>query len=201
VSLTTDTDGTVHKWHGNPVEMEDSRMLFRADDIEWDESTGDVRATGHVYFRDFDRNEQIWCDHLEYNTQDEKGKFYEVRGETHPRIAARPGMLTTSSPFHFEGKWAERIGEKYILYNGWVTNCKMPDPWWRMTGPKFDIIPGQRAIAYRSKFLLRKIPLFYTPFFYHSLEREPRKSGFLAPNIGHSSQRGFMLGIGYFWAI
>ena len=59
VSLTTDTDGTVHKWHGNPVEMEDSKMLFRADDIEWDESTGDVRATGHVYFRDFDRNEQI----------------------------------------------------------------------------------------------------------------------------------------------
>ena len=70
-----------------------------------------------------------------------------------------------------------------------------------MTGPKFDIIPGQRALAYRSVFLLRKIPLFYTPFFYHSLEREPRKSGFLTPNIGHSSQRGFMLGIGYFWAI
>ncbi|MGA9628408.1 MAG: LPS assembly protein LptD, partial [Bryobacteraceae bacterium] len=170
-------------------------------DIEWDESTGDVRATGHVYFRDFDRNEQIWCDHLDYNTQDEKGKFYDVRGETHPRIAARPGTLTTSSPFHFEGKWAERIGEKYILYNGWVTNCKMPDPWWRMTGPRFDIIPGQRAIAYRSVFLLRKIPLFYTPYFYHSLEREPRRSGFLTPNIGHSSQRGFMLGIGYFWAI
>lgn len=201
LSETWDSDGTVHKWSGHPVEMEDAKMLFRADDIEWDESTGDVRATGHVYFRDFDRNEQIWCDHLDYNTQDEKGKFYDVRGETHPRIAARPGTLTTSSPFHFEGKWAERIGEKYILYNGWVTNCKMPDPWWRMTGPRFDIIPGQRAIAYRSVFLLRKIPLFYTPYFYHSLEREPRRSGFLTPNIGHSSQRGFMLGIGYFWAI
>jgi LPS-assembly protein len=201
LSDTSDSDGTVHKWHGHPVEMEDSRMLFRADDIEWDESTGDLRATGHVYFRNFDRNEQIWAERLEYNTQDETGKFYDVRGETHPRIAARPGTLTTSSPFHFEGQWAERIGEKYILYKGWVTNCKMPDPWWRMTGPKFDIIPGQRAIAYRSVFLLRKIPLFYTPFFYHSLEREPRRSGFLTPNIGHSSQRGFLLGLGYFWAI
>jgi LPS-assembly protein len=198
---TSDSDGTVHKWHGHPVEMEDSRMLFRADEIEWDESTGDLRATGHVYFRNFDRNEQIWAERLEYNTQDETGKFYDVRGETHPRIVARPGTLTTSSPFHFEGQWAERIGEKYILYNGWVTNCKMPDPWWRMTGPKFDIIPGQRAVAYRSVFLLRKIPLFYTPFFYHSLEREPRRSGFLTPNIGHSSQRGFLLGLGYFWAI
>jgi LPS-assembly protein len=201
LSDTSDSDGTVHKWHGHPVEMEDSRMLFRADDIEWDESTGDLHATGHVYFRNFDRNEQIWADHLEYNTQEETGKFYDVRGETHPRIVARPGTLTTASPFHFEGQWAERIGEKYILYNGWVTNCKMPDPWWRMRGPKFDIIPGQRAISYRSVFLLRKMPLFYTPFFYHSLEREPRKSGFLTPNIGHSSQRGFLLGLGYFWAI
>ena len=201
VSDTSDSDGTAHKWHGHPVEFEDSRMLFRADDIVWDEETGDIHASGHVYFHSFDRNEQIWCDHLEYNTQNELGKFYEVRGETHPRIASRPGSLTTNSPFHFEGEWAERIGEKYVLYKGWVTNCKVPNPWWRLTGPKFDIIPGQRAIAYRSKFLLRKIPLFYTPFFYHSLEREPRKSGFLTPNIGHSSQRGFMLGIGYYWAI
>jgi LPS-assembly protein len=196
-----DTDGTVHKWHGHPVEMEDSRMLFRADDIEYDEGTGEVHAAGHVYFHSFDRNEQIWADHLQYNTQDEKGKFFDVRGETHPRIATRAGMLTTNSPFHFEGQWAERIGEKYVLYQGWVTNCQMPNPWWRMRGPKFDIIPGQRAIAYRSVFLLRKMPLFYTPFFYHSLEREPRKSGFLTPNVGHSSQRGFMLGVGYYWAI
>ena len=69
-SDTSDSDGTVHKWHGHPVEMEDSRMLFRADDIEYDEGTGDVRARGHVYFRDFDRNLQIWADHLEYNTQE-----------------------------------------------------------------------------------------------------------------------------------
>ena len=48
MSDTSDSDGTVHKWHGHPVEMEDSRMLFRADDIEWDESTGEVHATGHV---------------------------------------------------------------------------------------------------------------------------------------------------------
>ena len=200
-SDTFDTDGTVHKWHGHPVEMEDARMLFRAEDIEYDEETGDLHATGQVYFRNFDRNEQIWCDHLEYNTREETGKFYDVRGETHPRIVTRPGTLTTSSPYHFEGQWAERIGEKYILYKGWVTNCKMPNPWWRLRGPKFDIIPGQRALAYRSVFLLWKMPLFYTPFFYHSLEREPRKSGFLTPNIGHGSQRGFMIGIGYFWAI
>jgi LPS-assembly protein len=199
-----ESDGKVRKLrnlHGQPVELEDSTMLFRADAIDWDESTGDVKASGHVYYRNFDKNEQIWADHLEYNTEDEKGKFYDVRGETRPKIVTRPGVLTSNSPFHFEGKWAERIGEKYILHDGWVTNCKIPKPWWRMRGPRFIIVPGDHATAYRSVFMLRKVPLLYAPFFYHSLQKEPRKSGFLMPTFVPSSSRGFAVGVGYFWAI
>ena len=49
--------------------------------------------------------------------------------------------------------------------------------------------------------MLRRFPLFYTPFFYHSLEKEPRRSGFLTPSPGHSSIGGFMLGLGCYWAI
>ena len=199
-----ESDGKVRKLrnlHGQPVELEDSVMLIRADAIDWDESTGDVKASGHVYYRNFDKNEQIWADHLDYNTEDEKGKFYDVRGETRPKIVTRPGVLTTNSPFHFEGKWAERIGEKYILHDGWVTNCKIPKPWWRMRGPRFVIVPGDHATAYRSVFMLRKVPLLYAPFFYHSLQKEPRKSGFLMPTFVPSSSRGFAVGVGYFWAI
>jgi LPS-assembly protein len=70
-----------------------------------------------------------------------------------------------------------------------------------MRGKTFDIIPEDRVIAHNSLFLLRSMPLFYTPFFYHSLQKEPRKSGFLLPMVGHSSQRGFMVHGGYFWAI
>ena len=40
-----------------------------------------------------------------------------------------------------------------------------------MKGPKFEIVPGERAVSHRSVFLLRKMPLFYTPFFYHSLKK------------------------------
>jgi lipopolysaccharide assembly outer membrane protein LptD (OstA) len=45
------------------------------------------------------------------------------------------------------------------------------------------------------------VPILYLPYFYHSLEREPRKSGFLMPMPGHSSRRGMELSAGYFWAI
>ena len=199
-----ESDGRVRKLrnlHGQPVEIEDSVMLFRADAIDFDENTGDVQASGHVYFRNFEKNEEIWADHAEYNTEDEKGKFYDVRGETRTKIITRPGVLTTNTPFHFEGKWAERVGGKYILHDGWVTNCKLPKPWWRMRGPKFVIIPDDHATAYRSIFILRKVPLLYAPFFYHSLQKEPRKSGFLMPTFVPGSTRGFAVGGGYFWAI
>jgi LPS-assembly protein len=186
---------------GLPAELEDNHLLFRADEMEYNQDTGDVMAKGNVFYHNFDRNVRIWCSRLEYNTDEETGKFYDVVGESHPHIIAKPGMLTTSNPFHFEGKWAERIGEKYILYHGFITNCKMPKPWWRLRGNRFDIIPGEKATGHNSKFILRSIPLLYLPFFYHSLEREPRKSGFLLPMPGNSSRRGFELTGGYFWAI
>jgi LPS-assembly protein len=186
------------------AEAEDSKMLVRADHLEYNEDTQVLSATGNVYFHGFEKNEQIWCDHLEYNRATEKGAFFNVRGESAPRIVVRRGVLSGTSPYHFEGQWAERLGTRYLLYNGWVTNCKIPEhgqPWWIMKGPKFDIVPRERVKAYRSVFLLRKVPLFYAPYFYHSMEREPRHSGLLMPHLAPHTQRGVMVGLGYYWAI
>jgi LPS-assembly protein len=202
--------GKLHKLHSSaeaggevPFQawVESSTLLVRADELEWNEITGDVQASGHVYFHDFREQHEMWCDRLDYNSDDEAGKFYGVRGQTMPHISTRPGVLTTTSPFYFEGEWAERNGDLYTLHNGFVTNCKMPSPWWRMKGPRFVIDPGEKAISYRTFFLLRGVPLFYAPYFYHSLEEEPRKSGFLIPSVGNSSKGGFLLGVGYYWAI
>ncbi len=196
-----EVDGTKRRAKGNPVEIETSDMLLRANEIEIDEKTGDIKAEGNVYFRHFEKNEQLWASRAEYNTETRYGKFWDVRGETMPRIVVRRGVLPGNSPFHFEGEWAERVEGKYILYNGWITNCKLPRPWWRLKGPKFEIEPGEKAISRNSVFILRKMPLFYTPFFYHSLQKNPRKSGFLVPNLVPRSKRGFMVGLGYYWAI
>jgi LPS-assembly protein len=186
------------------VQVEDNKMLIRADHMEYNEETQELNATGSVYFHGFEKNEQIWCDHVEYNRRTERGAFFNVRGESAPRIVVRRGVLSGTSPYHFEGQWAERLGTRYLLYNGWVTNCKIPEhgqPWWIMRGPKFDIIPRDRVKAYRSVFLLRKVPLFYAPYFYHSMAREPRRSGFLMPHFAPHTQRGVMVGVGYYWAI
>ena len=183
------------------VELETTEMLLAADEIDYNEETEDVEARGNLRFRHKLRGEEVRAERAEYNLRTEAGKFYEVRGEVPPKVEPRPRLLLTENPFYFEGRWVEKTKEKYILHDGLITNCKLPGPWWTLRGPKFDIIPGDRALVYRSVFRIRRVPLFYTPFFYKSLETAPRKSGLLTPNIGNSSRRGKMVGAGYYWAI
>ena len=192
--------GSVYHLRGK-AELETTEGLLTADEMDYDEATGYAEARGNVHYKNFDSGEELYCNRAEYNVIEERGKFYEVSGTLPAAIEARPGVLTSDNPFTFQGKWAERIESRYILHDGMVTSCKMPKPWWTLTGPKFDLIPNRRAIAHRSLFRLRGIPLFYAPYFYKSLEKQPRRSGFLMPNFGNSSRRGFMFGIGYYWAI
>jgi LPS-assembly protein len=190
-----------HTWRGG-VELQDYEIFVKADEADWDEETHTLKARGNVYYHDYEKNQQIWCDEMEYNTETRHGYFYDVRGETMPKAVVRKGVLSGNSPFHFEGLWAERIGSRYLVHEGWVTDCKMPDPWWRLKGKKFDIIPEDRAIAYHSTYFLRKVPIFFFPLpFYRPLKKSQRKSGLLLPNLVPRSQRGFMVGLGYYWAI
>jgi LPS-assembly protein len=199
-AVTQEVDGSMHRLRG-AAEIETTEMLLRADEIDYDEKNDYAEARGNVRFDHFERGEHIEADRVEYHLSKQQGRFYNVRGSSPAKLEARPGVLTTTSPFSFEGKWAERIENRYILHDGFITNCKIPRPWWVLRAREFDIIPGDRAIARNSTFWLRKIPLLFAPKFYKALDRAPRKSGFLTPTFGNSSRRGLMAGGGYYWAI
>jgi len=195
-----ESEGRIYHLRGH-ASIEGAELLLTANEIDYDEDTGNAEARGNVTFHQYVKDEEIHADRAEYNTRDETGKFYNVRGWSRTHVVARPGVLTSNNPLYFEAVWAERLQDKYILHTGMVTNCKLPNPWWTLRGPTFDIIPDEHAIARRSVFRLKWLPLFYTPYFYKSLEKLPRKSGFLTPLIGHSSLRGYTYGVGYYWAI
>jgi len=199
-ALRQEADGPWRYFRGNVI-FETTDMQLKADEVDYNADTGYAEARGHVHFEHFVRGEKLDCEKAEYNVNDETGKFYTVVGTAASRIAARPGLLTTQNPFYFQGDWAERLADHYILYNGFLTDCLMPKPWWIFRAPKFDIYPGDHAVVHDGWFHLRQVPLFYAPFFYKSLKKEPRKSGFLIPDIGNSSLHGQMVGFGYYWAI
>lgn len=195
-----EVEGAFYRLRGN-ASIESSEFLIEADEIDYNEDTAIAEARGHVHFLNFARGEELWAERVEYSFNEKHGNFYTVRGSAPAKIDPRPGILTTGNPFLFQGDWAEKIDDRYLLYRGMLTNCTLPGPAWRLDAPKFDIIPGDRALAYKSIFKLRGIPLLYSPVFYKSLSNETRRSGFLTPNVGNSNRRGLMLGAGYYWAI
>ena len=204
--------GSKYRLRGR-AELETAEALLTADEVDYDEASGMAEARGNVRYKNYSGGEELRCDRAIYDVNEETGHFYEVSGVIPAVIDARPGVLTSDNPFIFEGKWAERSGDRYILHDGFITSCKLPkpgtrkglfgpgEPWWILKGPTFDVIPGGRAIARNAMFQLKGMPLFFTPFFYKSMEKAPRRSGFLMPNFGNSSRRGWMYGLGYYWAM
>ncbi|MBI5083438.1 MAG: LPS-assembly protein LptD [Acidobacteria bacterium] len=183
------------------AELETAEYLLQADEIDYDQETGIAEARGAVRFVNFQSGERLWADRADYNLNDKSGTFYKVRGSIAGKIDPRPGILTSGNPFLFRGEWAEQDGKRYTLHKGTITNCEGINPWWTLTAPVIDIIPNERALAYKSFMRLRRIPLLYAPVFYKDLSTHPRRSGFLTPNFGNSNRRGLMFGMGYFWAI
>jgi len=175
-------------------------MVLTADEVDYNEQTGDAEARGNVHFSHPGHKEEVYAAKFRYNLNTEKGTFFQVHGTVSSASQAGPRVLTTNEPFYFQGEIAHKIKGHYVVFDGFVTNCKMPSPWWTLRSARTTIVPGRYALLRSSVFRLRKIPLFYAPAYYKSLERVPRSSGFMTPNIGNSSQRGRVLGESFFWA-
>jgi LPS-assembly protein len=199
-AVSQEAEGQFFRLRGAAL-VETSEMRVRADEIDYDQESGYVEARGNVLFEHFDGGERLEADRVEYVIGDETGRFFNVKGAIPVQLGARPGILTSTSPFSFRGAWAERIKNRYVLHDGMLTNCKLPRPWWSLHSPRIDIVPGDRALGYRAVMKLRFVPIFYAPLLYKSLQERPRRSGFLTPNVGNSSRRGLMVGVGYYWAI
>ena len=183
------------------AEVETTNSILKADQIRYDQESGLAEARGNVHYIDFEHGDEVFADRADYDMNNEAGSFYVVSGSTPGHVNPRPGFLTTSEPLRFKGEWAERMQDRYVLYQGTLTNCPPGTSWWTLTAPRMVIVPDEHALAYKALLRLRGVPLFYSPAFYKSLEKESRHSGFLTPNIGNSSTRGLMFGAGYFWAI
>ncbi len=201
--ILSDSQSTEGPWRylRGHVEIQREGMVLTADEVDYNQETAEAEARGNVHFSYPARKEDVYASRFHYNLDTERGIFYQVHGTVSSASQGNPRLLTTTEPFYFQGEMAEKIEEHYILYNGFVTDCKMPHPWWTLNSPRITVVPGKYALMRRPLFRLRKVPLFAAPVYYKSLERLPRSSGFLTPNIGNSSSRGRVLGESFFWAL
>jgi LPS-assembly protein len=200
-AVQQEKDGSLFKLHVR------SKISYRdftlwADEVIYDSDTGMATLNGHVVLDGTQNKEHVEASHGTYNVRDESGRFYDATGTiASPRLAPHL-LLTTTNPFAFTGKVVVKTGpDHYIVYDGIITSCALPQPKWQFNTRRAVVTPGGNATVYWSTFRIRNIPAFYFPVATHPVDPSHRKSGLLMPNVGLSNQKGTILGEGFYWAI
>lgn len=87
------------------------------------------------------------------------------------------------------------------LLDSTYTTCVGEDPDWQITASEIEIsADGITGQAYHAKIRLFDVPVLYLPYFSFPVSKE-RKSGFLYPSIGSSSNSGLEIETPYYWNI
>jgi len=200
-SLQQEKIGPVYTLNGN-AEVHYGSYILRADHMTYNSDTGEATADGHFSLDGGPADEHIRAHHGVYNFTLETGTFHDVTGTAGLHLTGKRVVLTSSAAFAFSGKLVVKDSpEHYILTDGTLTTCELPHPRWQFKARKIAVDAGGNATIYHSSFFLHGVPALYFPFITYPVDGESRKSGFLAPAVGDSNSRGFVLGEAYYWAI
>jgi LPS-assembly protein len=184
------------------VEITFRNYILRADEVSYNEKTGDITGNGGVVFVGGPHDAHIEARTATYNINTENGIFYDVVGSVGTRFRGKNVVLTSSNPFMFTGKEVHKVGrDRFIVLHGTVTSCALPRPKWTFNSEKVDVIAGEDAKIYHSTFRILKVPIFYFPYASHPVDTLGRTSGILLPSGGQSSRKGFSIGESAYWAI
>jgi LPS-assembly protein len=200
-AISQELDGPTVKLH-EKAEIHYGTYILYGDEITYNRDTGDSTVDGHVVLDGGPNDEHIQASRGTYNVRSESGRFEIVTGTTGMRLKATRMQLTSSNPFMFTGKVVVKTGpDHYLVYDGTITTCQLPRPKWQFYAHEMDVQVGGNAKIYNSTFRLEGVPILFFPFATHPIQKRPRQSGFLIPNVGHSSIKGTVVGESVFWAI
>jgi LPS-assembly protein len=213
VSVTTEAGGKELQVWADSQEMDKQtsrlrghvRILYKdmrltADEASYDAASGEVMARGHVIFDD--PKSHLVANEVHYNIVTQKGWFSNGVGYLHSKGPPRPRVLKTENPFYIWGETVDRLDEDtYTVDHGSMTTCECAKDGWLFSVKHARVTIGDKLVAHDAVFRFLGIPIFYFPIVADSLAREPRQTGFLLPHVGTSSQKGFIIGDGFFWAI
>ena len=200
-ALQQEKQGDIYKLDGD-VEITFQRYVMRAEHVTYNDASGAMEATGRVVFDGGPHDVHILAGHANYNVKSETGTFYDVSGTFGAVVRGRTVVLTTSNPFVIAGKEVRKVGRnRYIVLHGSITSCAEQSPTWTFNSEKIDVVAGEDAKLYHSTFRLLKLPIFYFPYTQAPASAMSRTTGFLLPNVGQSSTKGFIFGDSFYWAI
>ena len=169
------------------VEVTRGTSRIYADRAEINQETGDTVATGHVIY--YDGDSQLMGDRLEYNTKAGTGVMYDAKARAAPY-------------YRIEGERMERLSEnRYHIGRGIFTTCEAETPDWSVHLGDADVDMEDSVFGRNASLWVKDVPLIpWFPFFSAAIRRD-RKTGFLFPQVGQSTTKGFFASLPFFWAI
>jgi LPS-assembly protein len=189
--------GRIYYADGHVDLLYDNTRL-RADHVEYNEDTQVAKASGHVQL-DYE-TQHVEADDAVYELKTGKGTFHHVRASFAIQRRASPTLLISPNPIYFEAEETERIDQNtYKIHKAWMTVCDPAKPTWKFYAPEATVYMQKSVHLENGNFRLFSIPVLYLPYATFPAEKE-RTSGFMIPDVGQSSTKGFILGDAVYWA-
>jgi LPS-assembly protein len=194
------------------VDVRYQNTRLRADHVEYNEDTQVVIARGHVQL-DYEK-QHVEAEDARYEMATGRGTFHHVRAtfavQRRPPAAPREvnamqrqpaqTLLISPNPIYFEAQEAERLDmNTYRIHQAWMTVCDPDKPTWKFYAPAATLYMRTSIHLENGNFRLLSVPVLYLPYATFPAEKE-RASGFLIPDFGESSTRGYIMGDAVYWA-
>ena len=158
------------------------------DELIYDPETGDVVVPGWLEYTD--ALVRMRAAGAQYNTQDSTGRFEQVRYYIAGAAGAgNADMVRMTDETHAR---VQRFD---------FTTCDIEDPDWQLKAGDVKLdFDRNVGTARNARLEFKGVPILYSPWLTFPLD-DARKSGFLYPQVGSSSDNGLDLAIPYYWNI
>lgn len=161
-------EGNVETTYGN--------YYIKADRVEINRETKEVKAYGNVYIKNLKSGLEIWGSYAYLDTKRDRGYFLNAEGKF--------------KAFNFTARKIKQVAKgKYKVYNAEITTCPLTDKELYLCIDRADVT-SERAFLISNTLKFFKIPIFYLPFY--SVPLGGRKSGLLFPTFGWTQYSPFI---------
>jgi len=170
------------------VTLIDKNQTIIADQLTFDRLLMEFNAQGNIHYQN--QSIDILADKLSANKNDKSS----VMLNTSYQLYGNPGH-GNASELQVNSK------EGLTLLDSTYTTCIGEKPDWQIKASEINIsADGSVGQAYHARLRLFDIPILYLPYFTFPVSKQ-RKSGFLYPKIGSSSNSGIEFETPYYWNI
>ncbi len=189
--LIYDTAGNRVVARGN-VEIFYNGYILTADEVIYDQNASTLTAKGNVTLKEPEGNVV-------------RADSYTLTDDFRDGFVQSLSIVTKDATSISAEQAIRRDGNVMEFRNGKFTPCKSDGttpPLWCISAARIIHDKDAATITYQdAAFEIFGQPIIYLPYFQHADPTVKRKSGFLAPGFGQSSNLGFMTEIPYYFAL